>query len=76
MMVMGMKNIIIMIVIKNMDMKGGDVLLSLVFNDKHSRSLQISAKHIVYRSLRRHHCPFSTIVIRSAIIINILKSHM
>ena len=29
--------------------KGGDVLLSLVFNDKNSRSLQISAKHIVYR---------------------------
>ena len=23
--------------------------MSLVFNDKHSRSLQISAKHIVYR---------------------------
>jgi len=37
-------------------LKGGDVLLSLVFNDKHSRSLQISAKHIVYRkwSLREN----------------------
>ena len=51
MLVMGMKNLITMILIKNMFLKGGDVLLSLVFNDKHSRSLQISAKHIVYRSL-------------------------
>ena len=35
-------------------LKGGDVLLSLVFNDKNSRSLQISAKHIVYRCFGRN----------------------
>jgi len=44
-------------------LKGGDVLLSLVFNDKNSRSLQISAKHIVYRkwSLRENRTLHRTI---------------
>ena len=58
-MVMMIKNMIMLIVIKSMILKGGDVLLSLVFNDKNSRTLQISAKHIVYRSLHHHYHHFA-----------------